>query len=316
MHQTWTIKTLAEELNCSFSGSGEETISKVCSVEKPQANGIAFAENTKTLGLLEETATTAIIAPPESSSKKPLIFTPKPRVVMAKVMQILYPKPITPPGVHPKAIVSTTANIHPSASIGAYTIIEDDCTIGAEVTIKPHTIIQAQATVQAKTTIQSHCFIGPKTIIGENCFIEPTCKIGPESILEQDVYLGTGTILKEHVQLKKGCRIDNQSIFLRKAQILQHAIVISRCLIRQNALMHPYSLIAVESTLDKDIQLGSAVQIGGRSWVQEDILERGDYSGTYQVLPIQKELRRRASRKLIPKQVAKIRASLEKANTQ
>ena len=77
---------------------------------------LTFADNEVIFSRAEQGEASAIIVGgPFQSSRKLLIRVANARVAFARALELFFPEPTLPPGVHPSAVIAPTAQINPAA---------------------------------------------------------------------------------------------------------------------------------------------------------------------------------------------------------
>lgn len=167
-----TLSDLAKALQAPFSGPANLTITRPVPAGYDDPEGITFAGNESYLKLALESDVAAIIVPMEAPElDKPVIKVPNPRAAFAMVLHLMSrPMPLNS-GIHPTALVDSSATIGENVSIGPYVVVESGAVIGANSKVYAH------------------------GYIGENCKLGEGVMLYPRVTLYQDVRLGDGCIV-------------------------------------------------------------------------------------------------------------------------
>src|SRR5579871_3885946 len=105
--------------------------------DRAQPGDLTFAENESYFTRAEQSAAAAVIIDgPFTSSRKVIIRVPSARIAFAKVLPLFLPEPPFPPGVHPSAVISSTAIVDPTAHVGPF------CVLGEGVRVGPRSVLQ------------------------------------------------------------------------------------------------------------------------------------------------------------------------------
>ncbi|MCM8786883.1 MAG: UDP-3-O-(3-hydroxymyristoyl)glucosamine N-acyltransferase [Candidatus Omnitrophica bacterium] len=174
-----TLKEIAELIEGQIVGDSGIVITGVAGIKEAKEGDITFLANPKYLPLLKVTGASAIIVNKDIEKiSKPIIKTANPSLAFSKLANIFYPQDIIhPKGIHPTAIISSTAHLDKNVAVGAYTIIEDEVYIGEN------------------TIIYGNCYIGVKTKIGSNCLIYPNVTIRERIEIKNNVIIHSGTVI-------------------------------------------------------------------------------------------------------------------------
>src|SRR5215831_8083460 len=152
----FTAAEIAKHLDAEIIGDPDTILKGFAPADRAQPGDLTFAENEDYFRRAEQSAAAAIIIDGNyNSSQKILIKVPNARIAFAKVLPLFFPEPTFPAGVHPTAIVSTSATVDASAHIGPYCVVRDGVRIGS------------------RSVLQGGNSIGARTMIGEDCNLFP-----------------------------------------------------------------------------------------------------------------------------------------------
>src|SRR5438876_12122382 len=126
-----TAAEIAKHLEGEVLGDGPVELTGFAPADKARAGDLTFAENQTYFNRAEHSAASAIMMDGQfTSAKKTLIRVPNARIAFAKVLPLFFPEPPFPPGIHPTAIIPSSAQVDPTAHIGPYCILGDKVRIG------------------------------------------------------------------------------------------------------------------------------------------------------------------------------------------
>jgi UDP-3-O-[3-hydroxymyristoyl] glucosamine N-acyltransferase len=192
---TLTVATLAARIGGVAEGVGDAEICGVSGLAEARDGDVSFLANPRYGHLMAETAATAVVVAKDwtGAYRSPaLIRVDNPDKAFITVAMMLGPPPVVrTPGVHPTAVVSTTAKLGRDVYIGACTVIEDGAVIGD------------------RTVIEAQCFVGCNTVIGADSFLFPQvairegCRIGDRFIAHCGAVIGSDGF-GYNVEIKNG----------------------------------------------------------------------------------------------------------------
>ncbi len=183
-----TIREIAEWLGGEIADGIFESkpeIDRVAKIEEAGPGSLTFLANPKYEKYLGTTNATAVLVSKKLDLKKiegraSLIFirVDDPYVAFLHILKRLTPS-IDPfkSGIHPTAVISSTAVMGDNISIGAYAVIGENAVIGKN------------------TKIGEGCIIGMHVQIGEDCAIYPNVVVYHQCIIENRVILHSGTVI-------------------------------------------------------------------------------------------------------------------------
>src|ERR1044071_4838844 len=133
----FTVAEIARHIAGEVHGNPDTRLHRFAPADRAQAGDLTFAENEAYFSRAEQSAASAVIVDGNFSSKtKVLIRVANARVAFAKVLPLFFPDPVFQPGVHPTAVIASSAQIDPSAHIGPYCVIGEKARIGARSVIQ------------------------------------------------------------------------------------------------------------------------------------------------------------------------------------
>jgi UDP-3-O-[3-hydroxymyristoyl] glucosamine N-acyltransferase len=176
----FTLQELATMSGGELTGDPALKITGAASLAEATAGEISFFSNRKYVGLLRKTRASAIFVPPDFAEpiSAAQIRVPNPAKAFEQVMLKLAPKSITfVLGVHPSAIVDSSAQL------------------GERVSIQPYVVIEAGAKIGDDTVIGAGTYIGHETVIGSACLIYPRVTIRERSRVGSRVTIHSGAVI-------------------------------------------------------------------------------------------------------------------------
>ncbi len=173
-----TVQELAQAVGCRVVGNGSARVAGVASIPSASPTDLVFADDEKALAEAKQSMAAAIITGEfATSSSKPLLIGPQPRLAFARAAALLIDKPEVPPGIHPSAAVDPTALLANSVEVGAHSVIEKGARIGVN------------------TRIGAGCLIGAGAVIGDDCNLVGNVTIYPGVALGNRVIVHAGAVL-------------------------------------------------------------------------------------------------------------------------
>ncbi|MDZ7909376.1 MAG: UDP-3-O-(3-hydroxymyristoyl)glucosamine N-acyltransferase [Gemmobacter sp.] len=177
-----TIREIATALGAEAAGNVDIVIRRAA---EPQAAGpedLALAMDPKYAeGLAAGGARAAVVWPGadwQALGLEAVIFAPRSRLAMAGLSRMMDPGPQIAPGLHPMAVVDSTAEIGAGAAIGPFVVIGAGVRIGPGARIASHVSIAEGATIGADALILQGARIGPGVTIGDRFICQPGASIG------------------------------------------------------------------------------------------------------------------------------------------
>ena len=103
-----TLAELAGHTGAELRGSGDCVIETVADIKRAGAGSIAFVSDTRYKKYIADTGATALIVTEDLAAgcDKPLLVSAEPRLVYARIANLLFPAESWQPGVSSKALIA------------------------------------------------------------------------------------------------------------------------------------------------------------------------------------------------------------------
>ena len=180
-----TAGTLADSLGAELDGPSELVCSGVSSIAEAKDGDVTFMINTKYAASWKESKASIGIVPSDVAvpnhdpNTRALLRVDNAELAIAYVLSLFMPEVDLPAiGVHPSAIVSSTAKLGEDVRIGPFVCIDDDAVVGDRTSLYPN------------VRIGRGCTIGTDTVLHTGVAIEYNCCVGSNSILHSNVSIG------------------------------------------------------------------------------------------------------------------------------
>lgn len=171
---------LAERLGCKLEGDPETEISGVAGLHEAGQNDLTFLANPRYRPAVRTTRAGAIVAG-NNAGPMPLatLRSSEPYLAFARAIDLFCPPEVFEPGIHPSAVIATTAVIGSGAHIGPYCFIDEGVRMGKNAILHSFVAIYRDVTIGDDFLAHSH------TAVREGC------RIGNRVILQNGVVVGT-----------------------------------------------------------------------------------------------------------------------------
>ena len=317
---SFTLDELADKFGLKVIGNADTKIIGVAPLASADKNQISFLANSLYRKQLAHTQAGAVILREADAAQSPAscLIAADPYVAFAKISALFEIKTLVTPGIHPNAVIDSSARIDPTASIGPFvsigahshiaanTVIGAGCVIGDHCRIGDHSELVARVTLVTRVHIGKRALIHPGAVLGAEGFglamengrwlkvpqlggvvIGDDCEIGANTTIDRGA-LGD-TVLEEDV------RLDNQIQIGHNVQIGAHTAIAGAVAVAGSSKIGRYCLIGGAAGIVGHIEICDKVRINAFSLVTHSITEAGEYSsGT----PLQesREWRKNAAR--------------------
>ena len=176
--KTYTIEEITGVVDGLLSKVEEVKISKIAPPLLSDENTLALALGEEEIENLAQTKAKAALVPLGVNIEGlTTIEVERPRLAMMKLLHMFYQEPQTQPGVHPSAVVDSTAKL------------------GVNVSIGPNVVISKNVEIGDNTKIMANSYIGGGAKIGKDCFFHANVNIGDRVQIGNMVILHHGVCL-------------------------------------------------------------------------------------------------------------------------
>jgi UDP-3-O-[3-hydroxymyristoyl] glucosamine N-acyltransferase len=291
----FTTEEIAKAIGGQVVGDSSAILKNFTTIETAQAGDLTFAENEDFFARAEQSAATAIIADNRfSSAKKTLIQVANARIAFAKAMALFYPDPKFPAGIHPTAVIASTAKIDATAHVGPH------CVIGERVSLGPRVVLLAGNYIGDDSKLDEDAILFPGvtlyagSIIGKRVRVHANTVVGSDGfgyvqdgtihrkvpqignvVIGDDVEIGAGVTIDRgalgSTVIGKGTKIDNLVQIAHNVQIGEGCLLIAQVGIAGSSRLGNQVILAGQVGVGGHLKIGDNAIVGAKSGVMHDI---------------------------------------------
>jgi UDP-3-O-[3-hydroxymyristoyl] glucosamine N-acyltransferase len=292
----YTLGQIVSRLGGRLAGDPQTLIRQVGSLEHAGAGQITFFNSKKLQARLDETRAAAVILAPENErlTRLPRIVSENPYAYFARVSQLFNPVILQPGGVHPSAVVSSTAKLGKGVSIGAGCVIGDEVVIGEDSCLYPRVVIYPRCVLGKRVVVHAGAVIGADGfgIAREDGRGEGRAEgrwvkipqIGGVRIGD-DVEIGANTTIDrgalDDTVIEEGVKLDNQIQVGHNVRIGAHSAVAGCAGIAGSADIGRHCTIGGAAMIHGHIRIVDHVHVSAGTLISRSILKPGTYTGIY-----------------------------------
>lgn len=189
-------------------------------------------------------------------------------------------------GIHPTAVIASSAKIGENVTIGAYSVIGDNTVIGdgsyidAQCVIERDVVMGKDCYLFSGVTVRYECELGdrvvlhPNAVIGAEGFGFARTKAGyikvaqlGRVVLADDVDIGAGSCIDrgaiEDTIVGRGTKIDN------------HVQLGHNCIVGENTVIAGYTGIAGSTDIGNNVVIGGGVGMNGHMKIEDNVIVTG-----------------------------------------
>lgn len=251
-------------------------------MEQAGPDHLTFLANPKYAHRVKETRAGAILASRrvEGSTAASLVCE-NPYHAFARAAALFYQPPRPPPGIHPTAVIASSARVGEGAAIGAYCVVSENTILGRNATLHPHVVIYEGAQIGDDFTAHSHAAVREFCRIGDRVILQNGVVVGGDGFgfaKQADgrhfkiVQAGV-TVIEDDVEIQTLSSVDRATVgetrVKRGAKIDSLVQVGHACVVGEDNIICAQTGLAGSTVLEKDVLLAGQVGVSGHLTIHE-----------------------------------------------
>jgi UDP-3-O-[3-hydroxymyristoyl] glucosamine N-acyltransferase len=278
------LSALAEALAAELHGAGEVEITGIAGIEHAAPGQITFISNKRYTPLARTTRASAILVELDFAPiDTPTLRVKDPYLAYARAIELFYQPPAYPPGIHPTAVLSASAQIGARAHVGAYAVIGDHVILGDDAVIHPHVVLYAHAQIgshfvaHAHSVVREHCRLGDHVtlqngaIVGADGFGFARTPDGWYKIVQSGP-----AVLEDRVEIQANACVDRASIGetrIKAGAKIDNLVQVGHgSTIGENTLLCAQVGLAGSTSIGKNVVLAGQVGVAGHCEIGDGVV--------------------------------------------
>ena len=303
-NMTFTTAEIAKHLDGEVVGDAAATLKGFAPADHAKPGDLTFAENEDYFARAEQSAATAIIADNRfKSAKKILIRVPNARIAFARAMALFFPERTYAAGIHPTAVVASSAKVDATAHIGPHCVVGERVKIGGRAVLQAGDVVSDDCKLADEVNLFPNVTVYPNTEIGQRVRIHAGTVIGSDGfgyvqdagvhlkvpqignvIIGDDVEIGANVTIDRGALgptvIGKGTKIDNLVQIAHNVEIGEGSLVISQVGIAGSTKFGKYVILAGQAGFAGHLKIGDRVTVSAQSGVMTDIPDGETWLGS------------------------------------
>ena len=296
---------IAKTLGCELAGDPEIEITGVAGLDEAGPSELSFLSNPRYTPKIKTTRAAAIIVGRESAAPGiAALVSANPYLDFARALELFYRPPRPPPGVHPTAVVASTATVGEGASIGPYVVIGERVRIGRNAVLHAHVTIYEGVEIGNDFLAHSHAVVREFCRIGDRVILQNGAIIGSDGygfarrtdgthhkivqagivVVEDDVEIQAHTCIDRaavgETRIGRGSKIDNLVQIGHACRVGENAIICAQAGIAGSTVLGNNVVLAGQAGIINHLNIGDGVQIYAQSGVGQDVPAGARISGS------------------------------------
>ena len=308
--KTLKLAELAETLACRLEGDPTAEVTGVAGMDHASPGHVSFLANRRYFPLLRSTRATAIfiedgIRIERDPGLPPLaaLRSANPYLAFAHAIELFYQPPAYQPGIHPTAVIATSAKIGAHAHIGPYCFVDEDVTLGDGAVLHSFVTLYRGASIgdhffaHAHAVVREHCRIGHRVILQNGVIIGgdglgfakqkdggwyKMTQSGP-AILEDDVEVQANACVDRatvgETRIGRGAKLDDLVLIGHASQVGANAMLCGQVGLAGSTRIGEGCILAGQVGTAGHLSIGKGAVITAQSGVPNDVPAAALYSG-------------------------------------
>ena len=275
----FTAATIAGFLQGEIEGNPETVVNNIARIEEGYKGALSFLANPKYEHYIYTTQSSIVLVnktfQPASKVEATLIRVENAYEAFASLLKLVDQARPRKKGIHPTAVIESSARVGSDIYIGPYAYIGENCQVGDGSSVYPHVYLGDNTKIGKKCTLYSGVKIYHDCILGEECTVHAGTVIGsdgfgfaPQSETEFMKIPQIGNVvLEDHVEIGANAAIDRAtmgSTIIRRGVKIDNLVQIGHNVeVGENTVMAGQTGIAGSTKVGKNCMFGGQVGIAG-----------------------------------------------------
>lgn len=288
---------------CELRGDPGVLVERVATLAGADERSLAFLANPRYKTQLTQTKAAVVVLDAAAASDCPTaaLICANPYVTYARIAAVLHARPKAPAGVHPSAVVASSARIDPTASVAAQCVIGERVVIGPRTVVGPQTVLEDDVTLSEDIYLSARITLCHGVEIGARTVIQPGAVIGGDGFgfapergrwikvpqvgsvkVGPDVEIGANTTIDRgavgDTVIEEGVKLDNLIMIAHNVRVGAHTVIAALTGISGSTVIGKNCQIAGEVAIGGHLTITDGVVFTGTTMVSHSVSEPGVYS--------------------------------------
>jgi UDP-3-O-[3-hydroxymyristoyl] glucosamine N-acyltransferase len=176
------LSEIAKILGASLENASLETeVTGVAAIEEAGPQQITFIANQKYASQAKTTRAAAILVTHDFPAEgRPVLRHANPYLSFARTLELFYQPPRYEAGIHPTAVIDSTARIGAGAHVGPYVVIDSGVVIGDGAVLLAHVVIYRGARIGNRFFAHAHAQVREYCELGDDVTLQNGVVIGAD----------------------------------------------------------------------------------------------------------------------------------------
>ena len=206
------LSELATRLGAELRGDAELEVTGVKGIEEAGRREVTFVANPRYAALARTTQAAAVLVEPGFQEiSTATLRLENPYLAFSRALGFFYQPPAYPAGVHPTAVIDSSAEIGQGAHVGAFVVVGPQVRIGSHATLLPHVVLYPGVQVGDHFFAHAHAVVRENCTLGDHVTLENGAIVGADGFGFAKNELGHWEKIPQSGPVRIGNRVDVQA---------------------------------------------------------------------------------------------------------
>lgn len=307
----FTAEMIAAALGGEIVGDRNAEVWTMAKIEEGCPGAISFLSNPKYEHYIYSCRSSIIIVNKTFTPAEPvsatLIKVEDAYAAFAALLDIYVANKPQKSGIHPTAVIDSSATIGENVYIGAYAVIEVGVVVGDGARIYPHVYVGDYARIGTNTTLNSGVKVYEQCVVGDNVIVHAGAVIGADGfgfapkedgsyekipqignvVIENNVEIGANTCIDRSTmgstRVKQGVKLDNLIQVAHNVVIDENTVIAAQVGIAGSTKIGRHCMIGGQAGIVGHINIGDRVNIASQTGVTNSIADNQTVMSFYAI---------------------------------
>ncbi len=301
-----TPSAIAEQVGGELHGDGDLVIRGIAPLDRAGPDQVSLLAHARYANWFSSTRAGVVLVSPELAA---LPGAPLARVIVAKPVEAIqlllrhfHRGERRPSGIHPTAVIASSARLGADVTVEAYAIVGEDVVIGDRGWIGPHVVIGDGSTFGTDARLYAGATVYPHVEAGDRVVLHAGARVGRDGfgflptpngpvrvphvgrcVLEQDVEIGANSCVDrgsiDDTIIGMGTKLDSLVHIAHNVRVGRYCFFAMGVGVAGSARIGDGVQLGGQSGVGNHINIGSGASIAARAGVVSDVPAGETYSG-------------------------------------
>jgi UDP-3-O-[3-hydroxymyristoyl] glucosamine N-acyltransferase len=295
---------IARRLGCELEGDSNLEITGVAGIKDALPGQLTFLANRRYSPEVEKTRASAILIA-RDAAEAPLaaLRSDNPYLDFARAIEFFHAAPRYAPGIHPTAVVASSAKIGEGAYIGPYCFVDENVEIGRNAVLHSFVVVYRGAQIGHDFFAHSHSCVREGCRIGNRVILQNGVVIGGDgfgfarlpdgswykmrqagtAIIDDDVEIQTHSAVDRatvgETRVGRGSKLDNFVQVGHSSRVGENTLLCGQVGLAGSTSVGDRCLLAGQVGVAGHLTIGDGATLTAQSGVPNDVPAGAVYSG-------------------------------------